>query len=468
MVTVDTSTVGTVSEYATLELWETGEVADLVAGDIIARAEMKDEVHTATFILNGVWTTDAARYIWIDAPSGSRHDGTAGTGPRIIDGAGAHVISSTVAHHIHITWLELSTSAPATDQAGIILTVSGATLHADKCIIHGFTSENGRGFWFPDVGGSLTFINGVVYNIERAGFDLDTRTNTATAVFLNNTFHNVGTGPGFASDTPILVNENADDLDLLMKNNLCHSPNNSLEIRVAPKSTAWNTDTNTNIFDDRQGTSEEVPGIFLEDVTFQAGTGGSGTRVMLTNITLGAEDFHLIRDNDNAAIAFGENLTTLAATMPSNIHLDVDIEGDTRSTFSPWDVGAFNLIFRGAISIISASRRRMMTMQSEEVGPADLIEVTGLPSDFPHNFLSAQFFDAAGDQIVPTAGTILLEIETVSGSPNFELMVDGVVDATNPATLTWAANTHSLRATPTGLVAGGVTSWRIVATFNRT
>jgi hypothetical protein len=464
---VNSSTVGTASDYATLELFEAGEAGSLFPDNVIVRAQMKDEIHTSAVNLNSSsWETDALRYIWIDGDTSNRHNGTANSGARIIDNAGAHVIQLSQAEHLHVTWLELSTSTPASGQVAIFPSVSGTTIHCDKVIAHGFTAANGRGFWFANVGGSLTFINGVMYNIERAGFDLDTRLNTADATFLNNTFHNVGVGPGLTTDTCILVEGNADDIDLTMINNLCHSPNNSIENQPSPPT--WNSSTNKNILSDAQATALSMPGAFIESATFQAGSGGSGTRVMLNNISVGEEDFRLVDDDDNAAIGFGENLSTLAVTLPSNIHLDVAINGLARSTISAWDAGADALRITSTVRTVSASRRRMMTMQTAVVGPTDIIEVTGLPAEFPHNFLSAQFYDASGAQIIPTSGTILLEIETVSGSPNFELMLDGVIEAADPSTLTWAANTHSLRATPTGLDVGGVHSWRMVATFNRT
>lgn len=462
--TVQTSTVGTDSDYATLDLFETGEVGSLFPNNIIARAAMKDEIHTSAHTMAGAWVTDALRYIWIDGAR--RHDGTAGSGSRLITASGFSIILGVTAD-VHVTWLEISTAAVSGGGSGILQFTNPSNLAVDKCIIHGFVVGTQSGIILFQVGGALLVVNSVFYNIEAAGLGISAEGNTATVQAYNNTFHNVGhTAP--TTDTPISIGSSESATDVDLRNNLLASPIASIDNVLASPADAWNAGCDQNIASDSKPSEELLPGDFLEDVTFQAGTDGSGVRVMFTSITGGAEDYHIVRDDDNAAIEYGNNLTALAATLPSNISLDVDIDGKTRSTIGAWDAGAHGFRLTSTSRTLSASRRRMMTMQAAAVGATDIIEVTGLPADFPHNFLSAQFYNSDGDQIVPTAGTILLEIETVSGSPNFEAMIDGVVDARDPATLTWAANTHSLRATPTGLEDGGVNSWRIVATFNRT
>lgn len=85
----------------------------------------------------------------------------------------------------------------------------------------------------------------------------------------------------------------------------------------------------------------------------------------------------------------------------------------------------------------------------------------------PHCFAGCQFFsDAAGTPAVPTAGTVAISIETVNTQPIFEDIPANVIDATAPLTLSWAANTKRVRATPTGIV--GATHYRLVVTANKT
>jgi hypothetical protein len=64
---------------------------------------------------------------------------------------------------------------------------------------------------------------------------------------------------------------------------------------------------------------------------------------MFASLTGGSEDLHLVRPTDpadNKALGFGNNLTALAATLPENIHLEIDIDGKTRPATGAWDVGA--------------------------------------------------------------------------------------------------------------------------------
>lgn len=458
--TVTKKTVGTAADYADLELWETGQAKNCVTADVIERAALKDEEHAANFALtHSSWVTDITRYIWISADDGAEHDGTAGSGARVTGSTSDHIISiSKSGVHVKFSSFELTPAVTTADQAAFFNGIVVSALVFDRMLIHGFTAGSGRGLWFNDVDmANVVVVNSLFYDISHRSIGTTGPTRDHVMRVYNCT-----------SDTTSMAFE-IDDFtsgsrDYDIRNNLIKGSPALFNSRS--DDAGWNASCNKNITNGRFAASQGLPGDFIDSATFQAGTGGSGTRVMVANLTGGSEDYTILEDSDNAALHYGDNLS--AVSLPMDTSLGFDIIGTVRSTFSPWDAGAFNLTFRGTSKTISASRRRMMTMQTPAVGPIDIIEVTGLPADFPHNFLSVQFYDASGDQIVPTAGTILLEIETVSGSPNFELMVDGVVDATNPATLTWAANTHSLRATPTGLEDGGVNSWRIVATFNRT
>jgi hypothetical protein len=86
----------------------------------------------------------------------------------------------------------------------------------------------------------------------------------------------------------------------------------------------------------------------------------------------------------------------------------------------------------------------------------------------PHCFAGVQFFsDAAGTiPVVPSAGTVLIEIQTVNTAPVFEPPLNNLITASAPSTVTWAANTQSVRATPAGVT--GTVYYKLVVTCNET
>lgn len=107
-------------------------------------------------------------------------------------------------------------------------------------------------------------------------------------------------------------------------------------------------------------------------------------------------------------------------------------------------------------------------VESEVVAVADTIDLTGLAADYPHNFLGVQFFaDAAGETpVTPGAGTAVVTVETINNENVFEAIPDSTIDATAPTTVSWDANSKSVKIVPTGITTA--THWKAVWTGNRT
>ncbi len=107
-------------------------------------------------------------------------------------------------------------------------------------------------------------------------------------------------------------------------------------------------------------------------------------------------------------------------------------------------------------------------VESVVVAVADTIDLTGLDSDFPHNFLGVQFFsDAAGlVPVTPGAGSGVVTVETINNENVFESIPDSTIDATAPSTVSWDANSKSVRIVPAGITTA--THWKAVWTGNRT
>lgn len=335
MVTVDTNTIGVVADYATFALYQTGERTNLVTADKIARAAFKDELHTANISVAGAWTTDATRYIWLDAENAAaQHDGIAGTGARIVTDNNVPMILQE-AEHVHVTWLEFDDTTPNNSRPSIRINsagASGAFLHMDHLILHNL----GMGFFIQTGTNDCTvdLINSFIYNSNRIGIRLDGTGHTVR--IYSNVVWNVGRqGSGHSALAIVSPTTTAVDLrDMLM--HVGHASANVLDLTGAGD--PWDVGCDQNILSDGSGTTESLPGDKIESATFQAGTGGSGTRVMFENLTASSEDLHILDDANNSAQDFGNNLT--AETFPENIFIARDIDDVLRPATGPWDAGA--------------------------------------------------------------------------------------------------------------------------------
>ena len=105
-------------------------------------------------------------------------------------------------------------------------------------------------------------------------------------------------------------------------------------------------------------------------------------------------------------------------------------------------------------------------VESAVVSVGTVINLSGLDITRLHCFAGVQFFsDAEGTiPVIPSAGTVGIEIQTINTAPVFELAVDHTIVASVPTTLTWAANTQAVRATPIGVI--GATHYKLVVTLN--
>jgi len=103
---------------------------------------------------------------------------------------------------------------------------------------------------------------------------------------------------------------------------------------------------------------------------------------------------------------------------------------------------------------------------SDDAQPADVVEMTDLPTDLVHVFIACKFYDAADSAVTPSGGTLTIEVQTAGNQPNWEDPPETSIDATAPTTIDWAANTYGVRITPSGLT--GVDHWTAVLYLNKT
>ena len=106
-------------------------------------------------------------------------------------------------------------------------------------------------------------------------------------------------------------------------------------------------------------------------------------------------------------------------------------------------------------------------LESDIVPVGDTITISAPDATQPHCFAGVRFFsDDTGTPVVPSAGTVAITIETINTEPVFEAIPANVINADAPLTISWAANTKRVRATPAGIV--GATHYKLTVTANQT
>tara|TARA_R110000737_G_scaffold289579_1_gene296113 strand:- start:264 stop:638 length:375 start_codon:yes stop_codon:yes gene_type:complete len=88
------------------------------------------------------------------------------------------------------------------------------------------------------------------------------------------------------------------------------------------------------------------------------------------------------------------------------------------------------------------------------------------PNYSPHCFLGVQMFGAGGEQILTGAtGTFTVAVYTVNSTVPESPTVN-TISAAAPVTIDWNANTERVVVTA-GALGGGVVTWRVIVTLNR-
>lgn len=101
---------------------------------------------------------------------------------------------------------------------------------------------------------------------------------------------------------------------------------------------------------------------------------------------------------------------------------------------------------------------------SSAIAAADtLILEAPLTAGLSHIFVGVQMFDAQGALLVDSAGTFTVTVKTVN-TQQWEAVPDGVIDATAPATVDFAANLADIRVVPAAL--SSTITYKVIVTGN--
>ena len=319
-------TIGTTGrDRSTITLWESnngggdGLGNDDCTGSCYADSDF-DEAVTINFpCLSGVLTVAA----------GERHDGTAGTGARMVASANArHIQISDTADAYTVQWLEWDWNGK-TPGAGIRSAVFGTPVPIiGQMIVHDGAVTSGETIGIGSSVRDAIVHNVILYNLNMTstgsnirGIQLDADTDTDIH---NCTVYNVGTtGAGAAAG--IAMNDLTNGS---MRNNIVIGTYDNGGGGGDYETTSYsNATVSHNIASD----------------TSASGTGSLNSKTAATNFvstTGGSEDLHTKTAADTIDAG-----TDLGAT-PAGVAIDIngrdrDTEGDT------WDIGAHELVAAG-------------------------------------------------------------------------------------------------------------------------
>lgn len=335
-----TKTIGTNSRnYSTMLLWEADfsddDIYDEGGGDHAIGECYDDSTFnpgTSYLYIDGGWRPGGGSLgsVKLTSPEGERHDGTAGTGVRIV---------STSAHNrvymrppvsgenwLIVEWIELNNNGRDTISVNSSTSTAGNVPVLRNCIIH-----NGMRSLLQAVSkdcralNNLFYAGGAVDNGTVRGVDLDA--DRAYGGFINNTIFGINNN---ASNAAYGLYIRSDDTDGVLKNNIVMGTSSTgggspVDIRFVSNSS--NIDSDYNITSDASGDNAGGSNNLIDKT--------SGDQFVST--TAGSEDLHLKAGAD--AVDAGVDL----GTTPAGVNVDItgrdrDAEGDT------WDMGAYELV----------------------------------------------------------------------------------------------------------------------------
>jgi len=339
--------------YSSITNWEAGlDDSEVYASSDDAVGEChNDSVFAESVTINGGGTVGLAS-VTLSVHSGSRHDGTAGTGARIIpSGSSNSGIIALNRDNVSVEWLEISgESATSGASSGVqVLNDADANVYVRNNIIHDMYEDdsNSRGVIVAFAGTSCYVMNNFIYNINRAVGDVQgiySYTGSGADLYCNTIF-NVSTDSG-ASYGIYVANSSP-----IVKDNICLSiGTNCYKVGVGSANAA----SDYNLSDDTTAWGSN-------SVTSSDGATAANT---INNTISGSENLHL--KSGSLALQAGIDL----GTTPNGVEIDIDgrdrdAEGDT------WDIGADQAVGL-SVSITPSAASFELAGVSPSVGQSSL------------------------------------------------------------------------------------------------
>ncbi len=87
---------------------------------------------------------------------------------------------------------------------------------------------------------------------------------------------------------------------------------------------------------------------------------------------------------------------------------------------------------------------------------------------YSHCFAGIRYYNSAGEQITPTAGTVVINARHVTNN-YFDSVTNGTLNATAPGSeAEWGGNVSEARAVPAGLAGTDLATYQLVVVQNDT
>lgn len=328
-----TKTIGaTGRDYSTMALWE----ADLddsgiySAGDNAVGECYDDAAFTASVTINGGGTIGLAT-VKLTAAAADRHDGTAGTGVRMVGALSITLNPPTTGNDKLICeWIEVNANGGGIN-SGVICSGDANEFPTVKhCILHDSVGNSSLSPAMQTISRDAKFIRNIIYDWNHSTSGRScvaiNSIGQASGCVIGNTVYNI-TGNGAGTGKGIDVS--ADVAGFICQNNIS---------------------VNTSSFDfEFAGTTNGTYGNNLSEDTTATGGSGNVTSVTVSDLfvstTGGSEDFHL--KTGSPAINVGVDLVTT----PTGVNIDIDGR-DLDALGDTWDIGADEYVAVGGGSVI--------------------------------------------------------------------------------------------------------------------
>jgi hypothetical protein len=314
---VVTKTIGTAGrDYSTITSWEADlddfstvySNGDDAVGECYADSDFSEQP-----IINGGGTSmTGLNSITLTVATSDRHDGTAGTGVRMVSNSQISVFSDK---NVNISWIEMNQSGTTYGSSFSMVYVHNNSYYQkiSNMLLHDATSASSI-YPISVKYGHPTLANNIVYNVTHTGpyrgYGIHTSTYRESHAY-NNTVYNIqGTHPSSAYNFGIDITNNYN-----IKNNISVAVGSAIYSGCFAQAATSNTSNNMSSDTTAPGSNS------LTEVT---------TANQFVSIVAGSEDLHLVSGSE--AVGAGVNLGS------SDPVVQYDIDGAYRGTV--WDMGA--------------------------------------------------------------------------------------------------------------------------------
>lgn len=294
------------------------------------------------------YTTNSDYYVYIYVDSEARHDGTAGSGYRLIPTSSGHCITVTE-DYTYFEGLEVKSPGLGASNECFRLAANETTIK--QCIIwtESATADmDGIYAGITPTTINVTVDNCIIYGFARAGIHAQpfTTGRTQTWTVRNCTIRDCGSSGEDRSGAVNIDRDGGSSVTFTVSNTIGMDTYVDYEdFSVADEAVYGDYAGDYNISSDTTSPGANS----LDDRTSTAdGSPGAGDWVIFTNLTGGSEDYHLQNVAENDAIDAGTD-----TAMPTD-----DIDWETRT--GTWDVGADEFV-SGAPAVTSPRRIKIIS-----------------------------------------------------------------------------------------------------------